>query len=648
MGFFPYEPRPFQEEAVALVRETAAKGGHLALEAPTGTGKTVILLAGALESALASGRRILYVTRTNSQQEQAVRELGAIATSAGRTIRGLALQGRQRLCLKLEDADDPDLEESSPEDLSHFCRNAKRATDSGPQSERACTYYAGLLSRNDEDLEREVGSAPVTAEALKALGRTHGFCSYEATKRLLPAADVVIAPYVFAFDQALRTRLFEWWQTAPENVVLVVDEAHNLPSFLREMHSPRLTREALRRALSESESLGHPMIGPELSTRALLESLALAIDRIVNEFAKEDDGFIPPYELEEELLSRFRVPSTQLIKAAHAMSQLGEIIRDRKRLLGKVPKSALAHVAAFLRHWFDHDETAGVKLALRTPRPALETFRVDVTGPAQCLAEFHASVHASGTLAPLAEYRDTLGLGEDARLERFPSPFEADRLVVRVTKGLTTRFESMKTDPGLVDRLQEAVRAFVARTTVNSALFFPSHQMLAEFREVGALGPEGSRLLVESRDLSQDGVMELVKRHRAAASGSLLVGVVGGRLSEGMDFPGRQLEALCLVGAPFPKPTARQRSLFRYYDAHGGKGWDYAVRAPAIRRIRQTLGRVIRGPEDRGFVVILDERAAPLLEESGVEARTDDPEAIWAEYSAWQGAPRDDIVKRTP
>ena len=102
------------------------QGGQLVLEAPTGTGKTVVMLSGALESALEQGKRILYVTRTNSQQEQAIREVAAIQDRLKRPLRALALQGRHRLCLKLEDAADPDLLDSSPEDLSHYCSNAKK------------------------------------------------------------------------------------------------------------------------------------------------------------------------------------------------------------------------------------------------------------------------------------------------------------------------------------------------------------------------------------------------------------------------------------------------------------------------------------------------------------------------------------------
>lgn len=645
MQWFPYEPRPFQQEAVALVAATAREGGHLALEMPTGTGKTVILLAATLEAALATGRRVLYVTRTNSQQEQAVREVAAIQRRAERPVRALALQGRRRLCLKLEDEADPEWDDATPEELSHYCSHAKRLAETEASTPKACGYYGQLLGMQPDELRATVGDAPRTAESFKQAGRAAGFCTYEATKRLLPEADVAIAPYVYAFDPGHRQRLLQWWHTTPEDIVLVIDEAHNLAPYLREAFSPRLSRETLRRALSESESLQHPVVARGMSLRELLEALAEVIERVAQTHIQDEDGFVPPFEVEAELLGRFRLTTPGLLQATDHVAHLGDVIKDRKRLMGKIPRSALASVAGFLRRWIESDDEGYVKLVGREPRPYLEAHLVDASRAATVLHEFHATIHASGTLAPLAEYRDTLGLGEAARLERFPSPFPPERLTVTAIRGLSTRYQDLRSDPQLTDRLQEAARGFVQRCEVSAAVFFPSHQLLEDFAELGILQAGHARLLLESRKLDQESLMGLVHAHRAAPGQSLLAGVLGGRLSEGLDFPGRQLEALCIVGAPFPKPTARQRALFHYHESRHGRGWDYAVHAPTVRRLRQAIGRLIRGPTDRGFAFILDERAAGLLESAGITCRLQSLDEALADFERWQREPAPEEVK---
>jgi DNA excision repair protein ERCC-2 len=64
-----------------------------------------------------------------------------------------------------------------------------------------------------------------------------------------------------------------------------------------------------------------------------------------------------------------------------------------------------------------------------------------------------------------------------------------------------------------------------------------------------------------------------------------------------------------IVGIPYPKPTARQRGLQRYYDLKFRKGWEYTVEAPTARKLLQSIGRLIRDENDRGVAVILDRRA---------------------------------------
>ena len=113
--------------------------------------------------------------------------------------------------------------------------------------------------------------------------------------------------------------------------------------------------------------------------------------------------------------------------------------------------------------------------------------------------------------------------------------------------------------------------------------------------------------------MSQSALMELVSDFKSygdqEGDGAALFSVMGGRISEGMDFPAEQLEIAVIVGIPYPKPTARQRGLQHYYDIKFRKGWEYTVEAPTARKLLQSIGRLIRDEKDRGVAVILDRRA---------------------------------------
>jgi len=129
--------------------------------------------------------------------------------------------------------------------------------------------------------------------------------------------------------------------------------------------------------------------------------------------------------------------------------------------------------------------------------------------------------------------------------------------------------------------------------------------MLEEFLELGS--KVARPLFVERRDLTQDELMERLDEFKTGSG--ILFAVMGGRVSEGLDFPDRELEMAVLVGIPYPRPTAKLKSLLRYCDLKFGKGWDYAVKAPATRRLLQSIGRLIRRESDIGVALILDKRA---------------------------------------
>jgi len=147
----------------------------------------------------------------------------------------------------------------------------------------------------------------------------------------------------------------------------------------------------------------------------------------------------------------------------------------------------------------------------------------------------------------------------------------------------------------------------------NTMVSFPSYNTLSIFQRNGCFAEIQRCLYIEEQRMSQSELMDLVTEFKSCGegngNGAALFSVMGGRISEGMDFPAEQLEIAVIVGIPYPKPTARQRGLQNYYDQKFGKGWEYTVQAPAARKMLQAIGRLIRNENDRGVAVILDKRA---------------------------------------
>jgi len=120
-------------------------------------------------------------------------------------------------------------------------------------------------------------------------------------------------------------------------------------------------------------------------------------------------------------------------------------------------------------------------------------------------------------------------------------------------------------------------------------------------------------LLHEHRGMTSRENDRLIARFKSYAKqgGAVLLGVQGGRSSEGADFPGDQMNSVAVVGVPYAEPTARIEAQIKYYEqCFPGHGREYGYVVPALKKAAQAAGRPIRTLEDRGAIVFLDYRFA--------------------------------------
>ena len=97
----------------------------------------------------------------------------------------------------------------------------------------------------------------------------------------------------------------------------------------------------------------------------------------------------------------------------------------------------------------------------------------------------------------------------------------------------------------------------------------------------------------------------------ADRGGAVFLGVQGGRTSEGVDFPGDQMNSVIVVGVPYAEPTPRVKAQIDYYEKRFPKlGREYGYILPAMKKASQAAGRPIRTLEDRGAIVFMDYRFA--------------------------------------
>ena len=607
MHLFPYTPRGSQKEFVEFTDNCVKSGVPGIIESGTGTGKTVCSLAGSLPYALENGKKVVYLTRTSSQQKQAILELRRM--SKIRAIFTTGIQGRgASTCPRI--LSDPELMMGSPEELSKFCSEFKRrsGTDSG------CKFYDSILAT---DMQEHIGfcrSIMPTADEFSAYALERGLCPYEMMKRLIQYADVVIAPYHFMFMPGTKERFLGWMNVRLEDVIAIIDEAHNLPDHLREVMTARYTIRALDLAETEAKEWNDPEVSNGTSAIDMINAVRKLINQAKEEFLADEDGLVPPHFIEDGLMEELGVTSIKIRSICRALTEHGEIVAETKKVNGKLPRSYMRSLGQFILFWADSEDDIYVKLVIGDDT-ALEAFCMDPYEAAEPLRSCHSSIHMSGTLEPLTEYQSVLGL-EDARLERFRSPFDPDNLMIIHATDVTTRYEDIKHDKTMIPKLEDHIVNAVRSVERNAAVFFPSYSLMDTVIAGGVDVRTGRPAYVERKGMTQSEHARMLDNFRI--KGGTLFAVSGGRISEGIDFPGKEMELVILVGMPFSKPGAKQNALVRYYDMVSGNGWEHAVISPAIRKMRQAIGRLIRSGDDIGVAVILDRRAAvyPLLTSS--------------------------------
>lgn len=580
-AYFPYlNYRRYQRQLANAIYHSLSTRRHVVAEAAAGFGKTAAVLAACLPIAKRRNLRILYACRTHEQVIGILTEVKRLRESTRVEVKATGLYGRRQLCPL--DA----LTHVSHATFSHACSSLKNAL--------RCPYYTpmGLDHAADIDIE-EVLTETATPSQVRALFTQAGRCPYEGLTTLLPQADVVVLTYNYLVNPFMRSLLLRRMKAAPWQVILIVDEAHNLHRVATRGATSSLSLRTVKRSAEEADRAGFKDMANELRK---LHSCLSTLD-----FRDEDEIIVEKRRLSE-------------VNGAQAY-YAGFMVQEQKMLGGEPPISYLLALADFLAN------LSGESVLLLTregDRRTLEAVDVD---PLKTTKPFFSSVYASvsmsGTLRPLEAYSHVIGLPEDTVGLTIPYPFPPENLNVLITKGISTRYKDRAEK--LYAATYEALKKICSHTQKGGvAAFFASHELLQGFDLYTALCNldfQEEKVFRERRWMSSDRVHRICREFTDAATKgkALLLAVQGGRLSEGVDFIAGSISAIAIVGVPYAKPTEKMRLRIEYYDkVLEGKGRLYAYVVPALWSALQAAGRGIRSPEDVCTVVFLDQRFASM------------------------------------
>ncbi len=552
---FPFDGyRAGQRGFTEAVFRSQRAGRHLLAQAPTGIGKTAATLFGTLRAMPAADTDQLLVLTPKGTTR-------AIALDGLRRLRAQPLRVIERVA------------------RDKACEHPDKACHGG-----SCPLARGFYDRLDAARAQAVQVGLLDRDALRLVAQDHGICPYYLAQEMHRWADVVVGDVNHWFDlsaQAWALAQSEGWR-----VQLLIDEAHNLAERARQMHSAEL--DPLRFAAWRAQA-------PQA-----LASTMNAVHRAWGAVASDWNG---QTQLQDDL------PGAFVDTLRRHVSTLTDFMAEHPDATAHL-QPWLFDALHFLRaaeQFGPHsvfERSGGVRPTRGRPRPRLA---LRCLLPAALLAPRWASAHAatlfSATLAPMDHAQRLLGLENAARID-VPSPFDPSQLRVRIARGLSTRWaDRARTLPRLVDELVAHIRSMPG----NHLAFFSSFDYLQQALEAfRAVAPEVP-VWAQSRHMD-DAAREAFLARFVERGHGLGFAVLGGVFAEGIDLPGDRLVGVSVATLGMPPPDPLTEALKERLTGSGQDGWADAYLIPGLHKVVQAAGRLIRTPDDRGALLLLDDR----------------------------------------
>ena len=610
--------RSGQLEMATAVAHAFETGQHLAVQAGTGTGKSLAYLVPAIVRAVSDDTPVVVSTATIALQRQLVdRDLpqlvNALTDALPRAPRFALLKGRQNyLCLnKIHNGAAASSAEGEPPDELF---EPQALTALGRDVQRLTTWASTTESGDREDLKPGVADrswSQVSVSARECLGMARcpfgTECFAERARGSAGRADVVVTNHaLLAIDAVADSAVL------PEHQLLVVDEAHDLVDRVTGVATGELTSAALGVASRRVTRLVEPELMQRWEgasarfTAAIQNATPGRIDRLDDELATDLTALRDAASAARSAIDMSPSDTKAASARAEAVASLAEIADTASRMLASFAPAIPDRTDVV---WLDHEENRGsMRAVLRVaPLSVAGLLRDRLFGGSTAVLT-SATLTVGGSFDAMAT---AWGLAEgqaDARTDAekrwrgidVGSPFQhAKAGILYVAAHLPP---PGRDGTGSAEQLSEIADLVTAAGGRTLGLFSSMRAARA------AAEAMADRLPTPVLCQGDDSTAALVEQFTADPSTSLF-----GTLSlwQGVDVPGPSLSLVIIDRIPFPRPddpllSARQRAVA----ARGGNGFMAVAASHAALLLAQGAGRLLRGVDDRGVVAVLDSRMA--------------------------------------
>ena len=558
---FPYPYREGQKELAAGVYRTINREKNLFIQAPTGTGKTITTVFPAVKAVgeeLAD--KIFYLTAKTITRTVA-KETFDLLRKQGYLGRVITITAKEKLCMCEE-------------------------MDCNPVH---CPYAEGHYDRvNDAVFDLIQTERDITREVLIQQAEKFRVCPFELCLDTTLWVDDIICDYNYVFDPNVYLKRF-FAEGVKGEYLFLIDEAHNLVERGREMYSAVLYKEdflKIKKIMKEH-------------SRKCVKALEKCNSHLL-ELKRQCDNY--------EILDNLGVFVFLLMQLGAALEEF--FLKD----ISFPEKKEVQEFYLGLRHFLNMYERVDENYVVYTEHEADGRFKVKLycvdtaVNLQECLDKGRSTIFFSATLLPIQYYKKLLSTKEDNYAVYAKTVFSKEQRLLVIGTDVSSKYTRRN------EREFTKIARYIYETAQgrkgNYMAFFPSYKMMGQVLEkFYALNLGEMDCVVQESGMREQEREEFLEAFRMERENTL-VGfcVMGGIFSEGIDLKNEALIGAVIVGTGLPQISNEREILKNYYDKRYGEGFDYAFRYPGMNKVLQSAGRVIRTVEDKGVIVLLDER----------------------------------------
>lgn len=565
---FPYAYREGQRDMAGTVYLSIKRRKNLFVQAPTGIGKTMAALYPAIKAmGDGYGEKLFYLTAKTIARGVALDGL-EILRSNGLYFRSVLLTAKEKICPMEEMNCEP---EHCPYAKGHYDRINKAIYD--------C-------------ITNEVN---VTRETLLEYADKHMVCPFELGLDVSLFVDGIICDYNYVFDPRVKLKRY-FAEGAKGEFLFLVDEAHNLVERASSMYSAAIYKEdflKLRKLL--------------LPYNAKLGRLLGSCNREMLQFKKEcdnDKGYIMIPDLDSLYGKLLRL---------HA--QMEAFMEESKEIPALKPhRDEILDFYFQINQFLNIYELLDESYEIYGEQLSSTSFMIKLycIHPAKnltdCIEKGNATVFFSATMLPITYYKELLHNSEEDYAIYIPSPFPPENRGLFTGVDVSSRYRLR--GPAQYEKMAGYLDILVNSREGNYMAFFPSYKMLQDVYDTAMQSGLLSEIEVicQKPHLTEEEREEFLIRFRNADHPVLGFCILGGIFSEGIDLVGDYLIGVAVIGTGLPMVCNEREIKQQYFADREGRGFEYAYLYPGMNKVQQAAGRVIRTMEDKGIILLLDER----------------------------------------